>query len=134
MVSLFLVRSDAMWKVILLRRYSLGLIVSSIIYGCELLFYPEILENYKVYRYIGDMFDYKAISLAFIVLGFCTLMGVIFDVKQLRRIAVYILMFLWLMFGFSFVLTSITGDQAYTVTVLAFLEAYLAWCVNLREG
>ncbi|MDN6641079.1 MAG: hypothetical protein L0L10_09890 [Tetragenococcus sp.] len=123
-----------MWKrILLLRRYNLGLILSSFIYGCELLFYPEILETYRVYLYVGEIFDYKIISLAFIVLSTSNLMGVIFNVKQLRRMSVYALMFLWIMFGFSFVLTMITGDQAYTVTVLAFLESYLAWCLNLRE-
>ena len=42
---------------------------TSILYGLQLILYPHILQTYKIYAVIRDLFDNTAIGVAFVVFG-----------------------------------------------------------------
>lgn len=119
-----------MWKVLVLKWDSLILSLVSIIYGVQLLLYPDILQSYKVYRLIDGMFDQKLISLTFVILGLMKLLGVVLNKKILKRFSLTTLSFLWMVFAISFLIS----PPANTVWIFSIAMALLAFGIALKEG
>lgn len=119
---------------ILLKRFNLAFSLSSILYGFLLLSFPQILQTYHVYNYIGNIFSYRTISLTFILLGVLHLIGVITKDTFLRKVSNFCLTFVWLMFAVSCILAVSLGDIPNTIIVLALLEAFLGWAINIGES
>ena len=118
-----------MWNVIILKWDSFVLAVGSVLYGLQLYIHPHILENYKVYDIIDEMFDHKAIGLLFMVAGLMKLTGIAFNSPRLRFLSVRVLIFLWLMFMVSFLIT----PPPNTVWIMAFTFTALGLGVITRE-
>ncbi len=87
-----------MKNIIILKWDSLVLSIVSVLYGSMLLIYPQILQGYRVYDLIDDIFDNYFIGTVFIILGCLKLLGIWINNKKLS----ILLSFYWQPSGLSF--------------------------------
>lgn len=118
-----------MRRIIFLKWNSFVLSITTILYGLQLYFHPEILQSYEVYRLIDNLFDNHFISIVFVVVGFAKLIGIIGNFKHVRRWSLVSLTFLWTFFGVSFLLSGPPN----TVLVLTLAMAFLSMGIAIRE-
>lgn len=118
-----------MWKIILLKWDNLVLSIGSIIYGLVICFQPSILQNYRVYELIREMFDNRVIGVAFMALGSLKLVGIALDHPTIKKVAMRGLLFVWLLFLIAFLIT----PPANTVWILAFVMFSIGIGIVTRE-
>lgn len=118
-----------MWRLIVLKWDSFVLAVGSILYGLQLYIHPSILENFEVYQIIREMFDHKSIGLLFMVSGLMKLVGIVLNSPRIKFLSVRVLIFLWLLFMVSFLIT----PPPNTVWIMAFMATALGLGVIIRE-
>ena len=118
-----------MWQLIILKWDSFVLAVGSALYGLQLYMYPSILQNYKVYDIIDEMFDHKSIGLLFMVAGLMKLIGILLNSPRLKFLSVRALIFLWLLFMVSFLIT----PPVNTIWIMAFMATTLGLGIIVRE-
>ena len=118
-----------MWQLIVLKWDSFVLAIGSILYGLQLYIHPSILENFAVYDIIDEMFDNKFIGLLFMVAGLTKLIGITLNSPRLKFLSVRLLIFLWLMFMVSFIMT----PPPNTVWIMAFMATALGLGTIIRE-
>lgn len=118
-----------MWRLILLKWDSFVLAVGSIIYGTQLYVQPTILQDYKVYQLIREMFDYRIIGAIFVLLGILKIIGIVLKHRTIKVIAIRGLLFVWLLFMVAFVIT----PPPNTVWIMAFMAFMLGIGVVIRE-
>ena len=118
-----------MWQLIVLKWDSFVLAIGSVLYGLQLYLFPGILQTFKVYDIIDEMFDHKSIGLLFIVAGIMKLVGIVLNSPRLKFLSVRALIFLWLMFMVSFILT----PPVNTIWIMAFMATTLGLGIIVRE-
>ena len=107
---------------------SYWLSLTSIAYGWQLVRYPAILQTYKVYQRIRDVFDHRLIGLIFIALGLLYALSTALDWRKVRRLTLPVFSFIWSFFGMSFVLS----EPPNTVGILTLCVALMGFGVSLR--
>lgn len=117
-------------EIIVLKWESLALAITSVIYGAQIFIHPEIMDTYKVYSLIRDIFDAHLIGGIFVVLGSMKLIGIWTNYSLLKKLSLRGLTFLWLLFLIAFVIT----PPPNTVWVLAFNMIFLIVGVTIKEG
>ena len=115
---------------ITLKLDSLVVSLTSILFGMQLILYPHILQTYKVYTLIRELFDNTVIGLAFIILGLAKLIGIWFDYKLLKQFSIRGLLFLWLVFFMAF----LVSPPPNTVWVYSLAMVMLATGSAFKEG
>ena len=90
---------------IALKLDSFVVAMTSVLYGTQLILFPHILQTYKVYTLIRELFDNTAIGLAFIILGLLKIIGIIFNNRTIRHVSIRGLLFLWLVFFIAFLIS-----------------------------
>ena len=118
-----------MWRLVILKRDSFILAISSIIYGLQLYLHPSILENFKVYQVIREMFDHRIVGVVFMAVGILKLIGIIINSPRIKYFAVRVLIFLWLLFMVSFIIT----PPPNTVWIMALTYASLGLGIITKE-
>ena len=108
--------------------YSYLLALTSIAYGWKLVIHPEILQTYRVYQKIRDVFDHRFIGVFFLLLGASYAIATVFDFKKIKRILLPVFSFIWTFFSFSFILS----EPPNTVGILTLCVALLGFGVSLR--
>lgn len=108
--------------------YSYLLALTSIVYGWQLIEHPEILQTYKVYQNIRDVFDHRFIGVFFLGLGVLYSIATILDFKKIKRLLLPAFSFIWTFFGFSF----IVSEPPNTVGILTLCVALIGFGVSLR--
>lgn len=119
-----------MKNLIILKWDSLVLSVVSILYGMMLLFYPQILQGYRVYDLIDEIFDNQFIGAVFIILGLLKLVGIWINNKKIKHGSLIMLATVWSVFSVSFLLT----PPPNTVWTFSLGMAALAFGIALKEG
>ena len=104
--------------------------LTSVLFGMQLILYPHILQTYKIYTLIREMFDNTIIGACFIVLGLGKIISVIFNIKVLKKISIRGLLFLWLVFFIAFLAT----PPPNTVWVYSLAMVILATASTFKEG
>ncbi len=118
-----------MRKIIVLKWDSLVLSVASVLYGKQLFLHPAILQEYRVYQLVDDLFDYRAISAVFVTLGCLKIIGIAINNKKLRHTVLVLLTFFWTLFGVSFVLSAPPN----TIGILSLAMAFFAMGIAIKE-
>lgn len=118
-----------MWRLILLKWDSFVLAAGSIIYGIQLFAQPSILQGYKVYHLIREMFDHRIIGVVFVLLGLLKLIGIALNNRAIKLIAMRGLLFVWLLFMVAFVIT----PPPNTVWIMALMAFSLGLGIVIRE-
>ena len=118
-----------MWRLVVLKWDSFVLAIGSVLYGLQLYVYPSILENFAVYQVIREMFDHKSIGLLFMVAGLMKLVGIITNNSRIKFLSVRVLIFLWLLFMVSFLIT----PPPNTVWIMALMALSLGLGIIIRE-
>ena len=108
------------------NSYLLALL--SIIYGWKLTIHPDILQTYRVYQRIRDVFDHRFIGVFFVFLGLLYAIATIFDWRKVKQLTLPVFTFIWTFFGLSFVLS----EPPNTVGVLTLGIALLSFGISLR--
>ena len=108
--------------------FSYLLSVTSIAYGWKLVVHPEILQTYKVYQNIRDVFDHRFIGVFFILLGASYTISTVFDFKRIKRLLLPVFSFIWTFFSFSFIIS----EPPNTVGLLTLSIALLGFGISLR--
>lgn len=108
--------------------HSYLLSIGSLAYGLKLITHPEILQTYRVYQQIRDVFDHRYIGLVFVFIGLAYVFGTAFGIKRLKQILLPSFAFMWSFFGLSFLLT----EPPNTVGVFSFIMVFLSFGVSLR--
>lgn len=108
--------------------YSYLLALTSIAYGWKLVIHPEILQTYRVYQKIRDVFDHRFIGVFFLLLGASYAIATVFDFRKIKRLLLPVFSFIWTFFSFSFILS----DPPNTVGILTLCVALVGFGVSLR--
>lgn len=119
-----------MWKIIILKWDSIVLSISSILYGMQIILFPDILQTYRVYELIREIFDNRIIGTAFVLLGLMKLAGILTSNGKMKSLAIRGLLFVWLLFFISFLVT----PPPNTVWVYALTMVALAIGASTKEG
>lgn len=117
------------WRTILLKWDSLVLSGGCILYGMQLFVYPTILQEYKVYQLIREIFDHRVIGAIFIFLGISKIVGIIFDNRILKKVTMRGILFVWLLFMIAFRIT----PPPNTVWITAFMAFMLGLGIIMKE-
>ena len=108
--------------------FSYLLSLTSMAYGWKLVIHPEILQTYKVYQKVRDVFDHRFIGVFFILLGVSYAIATVFDFKRIKRLLLPIFSFIWTFFSFSF----IVSEPPNTVGMLTLCVAFIGFGISLR--
>ena len=108
--------------------YSYLLALTSIAYGWKLIVHPEILQTYRVYQKIRDVFDHRFIGVFLLLLGASYAIATLFDFKKFKRLSLPVFSFIWTFFSFSFILS----EPPNTVGILTLCVALIGFGVSLR--
>ena len=108
--------------------FSYLLSLTSMAYGWKLVIHPEILQTYRVYQKIRDVFDHRFIGVFLLILGASYAIATLFDFKRIKRLLLPVFSFIWTFFSFSFILS----DPPNTVGILTLCVALIGFGVSLR--
>ena len=108
--------------------YSYLLALTSMAYGWKLIIHPEILQTYRVYQKIRDVFDHRFIGVFFLLLGALYAIATMLDWKKVKQLTLPVFSFIWTFFGFSFILT----EPPNTVGILTLCVALIGFGISLR--
>lgn len=108
--------------------FSYLLSLTSMAYGWKLVIHPEILQTYKVYQKIRDVFDHRFIGVFFLLLGALYAIATVLDWKKVKQLTLPVFSFIWTFFGFSFILS----EPPNTVGILTLGVALLGFGISLR--
>ena len=108
--------------------FSYLLSLTSMSYGWKLVIHPEILQTYRVYQKIRDVFDHRFIGIFLLILGVSYMVATVFDFKKFKQILLPVFSFIWTFFSFSFILS----DPPNTVGILTLCVALIGFGVSLR--
>ena len=108
--------------------FSYLLSLTSMSYGWKLVIHPEILQTYRVYQKIRDVFDHRFIGVFLLILGVSYMVATVFDFKKIKQILLPVFSFIWTFFSFSFILS----DPPNTVGILTLCVALIGFGVSLR--
>lgn len=108
--------------------YSYWLSLISIMYGWQLTIHPNILQTYRVYQRIRDVFDHRFIGIFFILLGVLYALATMLNWKKVKQLILPAFTFVWTFFGLSFVLS----EPPNTVGLLTLGIALLSFGISLR--
>ena len=108
--------------------YSYLLALTSMAYGWKLIIHPEILQTYKVYQKIRDVFDHRFIGVFLLLLGMFYAIATVFNFRKIKQILLPIFSFIWTFFSFSFILS----EPPNTVGILTLCVALIGFGVSLR--
>lgn len=108
--------------------FSYLLSLTSMAYGWKLIVHPEILQTYKVYQKVQDVFDHRFIGVFLLLLGVSYAIATVFDFKRIKRLLLPVFSFIWTFFSFSFILS----DPPNTVGILTLCVALIGFGVSLR--
>ena len=108
---------------------SIVLVIASFLMGYSLFFFPSILGTYKVYEMIRNIFDNQVIGFAFMFLALSKFLGIVFNWRLVKKFALKGLLFLWLLFLISFLLT----PPPNTIWILAVVCVILAIGGTIKE-
>lgn len=102
--------------------------LTSIVYGWKLVIHPEILQNYRVYQNLRDLFDHRFIGLFFIVLGLSYGLATMANHKKIKQLLLPVFSFIWTFFSFSFIIS----EPPNTIGILTLTVALLGFGISLR--
>lgn len=108
--------------------FSYLLSLTSVAYGWQLIVHPEILQTYKVYQRVRDVFDHRFIGVFLLLLGASYAISTVFDFRKIKRLLLPVFSFIWTFFSFSFILS----DPPNTVGILTLCVAMVGFGVSLR--
>ena len=108
--------------------YSYLLALTSMAYGWKLIVHPEILQTYRVYQKIRDIFDHRFIGVFFLLLGALYAIATMLDWKKVKQLTLPVFSFIWTFFSFSFILS----EPPNTVGILSLCVALIGFGVSLR--
>lgn len=108
--------------------FSYLLSLTSMAYGWKLIVHPEILQTYKVYQKVRDVFDHRFIGVFLLLLGVSYAIATVFDFKRIKRLLLPVFSFIWTFFSFSFILS----DPPNTVGILTLCVALMGFGISLR--
>lgn len=108
--------------------YSYWLSLISIVYGWQLTIHPDILQTYRVYQRIRDVFDHRFIGVFFVILGALYAIATILEWRKVKQLILPVFTFIWTFFGLSFVLS----EPPNTVGILTLGIALLSFGISLR--
>lgn len=108
--------------------FSYLLSLTSIAYGWKLVVHPEILQTYRVYQNISEVFDHRFIGVFFLLLGLSYAIATMLDFKRIKQILLPIFSFIWTFFSFSFILS----EPPNTVGILTLCVALMGFGISLR--
>ena len=108
--------------------FSYLLSLTSMAYGWKLVIHPEILQTYRVYQKIRDVFDHRFIGVFLLILGASYAIATLFDFKRIKRLLLPVFSFIWTFFSFSFILS----EPPNTVGILTLCVALMGFGVSLR--
>ena len=115
-------------EIILLKRASVIVIVGSLLYGMQLFRHPEILDQYRVYAMIRELFSGRQIGLVFVVLALVKAYGVFTNTRFAKTFSRTALMFLWSLFLGAFLIS----PPPNTVWILAFVMVSLIGMTSIN--
>ena len=108
--------------------YSYLLALLSIVYGWQLTAHPDILQTYKVYQKLRDVFDHRFIGVFFIILGALYAFATVLNLKKVKQLTLPVFSFIWTFFSFSFILT----EPPNTVWAFTLGMALLSFGISIR--
>lgn len=114
-------------NVVMLKAESLIVSFVSLLTGIQLILFPTILNSYRIYEVIREIFDNYLIGSILVILGLLKIYGVYMNNQWIKNIGRYGMLFTWLLFLIAFLFTPPPNTlwiQAITCVLLIVVSMY----------
>ena len=101
-------------------------VIFTLAYGIQYLFFPGILETYRVYALIGEYFSSQAVGAFFISMSFLILISYTWGARYALLILTGLLMAVWSMFTVAFILSPPPNTVWISAAIMTYLTFNLA--------
>lgn len=101
-------------------------VIFTLAFGIQYLFFPGILETYAVYALIAEYFNSAAVGAFFILMSVLTLISYTMNSRRIMLIVTGLLMAVWSMFTVAFVLSPPPNTVWISAAIMTYLTFNLA--------
>lgn len=101
-------------------------VIFTLAYGIQYLFFPGILETYRVYALIGEYFSSQAVGAFFICMALLILISYAWRARYALLILTGLLMAVWSMFTVAFILSPPPNTVWISAAIMTYLTFNLA--------
>lgn len=101
-------------------------VIFTLAFGIQYLFFPGILENYRVYALIAEFFNSAAVGAFFILMSASILISYLFNSRYALLIFTGLLMAVWSMFTVAFILSPPPNTVWISAAIMTYLTFNLA--------
>lgn len=102
------------------------IVIFTLAYGIQYLFFPGILETYRVYALIGEYFSSQAVGVFFICMSFLILISYTWGARYALLTLTGLLMAVWSMFTVAFILSPPPNTVWISAAIMTYLTFNLA--------
>lgn len=102
------------------------IVIFTLAYGIQYLFFPGILETYRVYALIGEYFSSQAVGAFFICMALLILISYAWRARYALLILTGLLMAVWSMFTVAFILSPPPNTVWISAAIMTYLTFNLA--------
>lgn len=102
------------------------IVIFTLAYGIQYLFFPGILETYRVYALIGEYFSSQAVGAFFICMALLILISYAWGARYALLILTGLLMAVWSMFTVAFILSPPPNTVWISAAIMTYLTFNLA--------
>lgn len=102
------------------------IVIFTLAYGIQYLFFPGILETYRVYALIGEYFSSQAVGAFFICMALLILISYAWGARYALLILTGLLMAVWSMFTVAFILSPPPNTVWISAAIMTYLSFNLA--------
>lgn len=113
-----------------MKHFSVTTLVGiTFLYGHQIYAYADILGSYKVYQYIlsQSWLTHEGVGMAFMTLSIVKLIGVLGNIKFLKRVGLTSITFLWTVYAVAFLFSPPPNTvwlNAITMVLISWKTAY----------
>ena len=102
------------------------IVLFTTLYGIQYLFFPGILETYRVYSLIGEYFNSQMVGIFFILMSGLILISYAMSARYALLILTGLLMAVWSMFTVAFILSPPPNTVWISAAIMTYLSFNLA--------
>lgn len=113
----------------IMKYDSFAISIVSIIYGFNLIVFPELVDSGQTYVILSTIFNSTTIGFILIVLGFLKIVAIFANIPGLRAFSISCLISIWTLFLISVLLSGVVNS----VWVLSLAMVVFSFGVVIKE-
>lgn len=114
---------------IVLKFDPLAVSLISVIYGINLIVFPDLVDYGEVYQVVNEIFNSFTFGTIFIILGSCLVIGTLLGCPKFRAFSLSTLVSIWTLFLFTVIFSGVPN----TVWILSLAMVIFSFGVVVKE-